>query len=69
MVELGDACEVAFDDLWRLDVGGKGGAAWACVVPPSVGREELRRMAEEAGGAAGGAGSSDGWEEGDEGEE
>jgi len=64
LVEVGDA-EIAFDDVWRLSLGAKGGpGSWECLQPPSVSREELRRIA-EAGGAAS---EDEGWEEGEESE-
>ena len=51
LVELGDEAEVSFDDLWalRLSKGGTAGGTWDCVRPSTVGKEQLRRMAEEQG--------------------
>ena len=62
LVELGDEAEVSFDDLWalRLAKGGTAGGAWDCVRPSTVGKEQLRRMAEEQGRLESLEGSDDG---------
>jgi hypothetical protein len=62
LVELGDEAEVSFDDLWalRLAKGGTAGGTWDCVRPSTVGKEQLRRMAEEQGRLESLEGSDDG---------